>query len=61
VGGEGRKVMESLPNEDRGLFLAFAWGRRRMPSQVRGGRGGELGVEECSEQIIFADYPAERP
>ncbi len=40
--------MESLPNEERGLFLAFAWGRRRMPSQVRGlkreGAGGSGGA-----------------
>ena len=49
--------MESLPNEERGLFLAFAWGRRRMPSQVRGwkmegreGKGREGGRDRRDKE-----------
>ena len=29
------RVLEELGNDDRGRFLAFAWGRRRLPPQVR--------------------------
>ena len=42
AGGEGHpvavlfwQVMAALPNDDRAQVMAFAWGRRRLPPQVR--------------------------